>query len=85
MNPSGDEDKEKKKKRWNMIQEMLNTHFSEMSPRFRLSALVKAVIPLLLIELLWSLTKQRSTVMNWPQENQESSNTALILYIYIFC
>lgn len=35
-----------------MMQEMLNTHFSEMSPRFRLSALVKAVIPLLLIELL---------------------------------
>lgn len=35
-----------------MIQEMLDTHFSEMSPRFRLSALVKAVIPLLLIELL---------------------------------
>lgn len=35
-----------------MIQETLNTYFSEMRPRFRLSALVKAVIPLLLIELL---------------------------------
>lgn len=35
-----------------MLQEMLNTHFSEMSPRFRLSPLVKAVIPRLLIELL---------------------------------
>lgn len=35
-----------------MLQETLNTHLSEMSPRFRLSAFVKAVIPLLLIELL---------------------------------
>lgn len=36
-----------------------NTHFKETRPRFSLSALVKAVIPLLLIELLWSLPKER--------------------------
>lgn len=51
MNLSGEENKKYKAKYVTGNVEQL-THFSEMSPRFRLSAFVKAVIPLLLIELL---------------------------------
>lgn len=54
-------------------------HFKETSPRLSLSALVRAVIPLLLIELLWSLWRKAKGIINaaFTYQNTEAERVKM--------